>query len=93
MDWLDRNPGIENPAGVPQDDSTPWYAAIHYYHLAVRAEAWSGVGREGDWRSEIEKHLAGVQHKDGHFVNDRSPMMKENDPILCTTLAVVALGN
>ena len=90
--WLDRHPGLQRPAGVPTDDPTPWYAAIHYYHLAVRAEAWAATGRKGDWRAEFERRLAALQRKDGSFLNQESPMMKENDPILCTALAVVALG-
>lgn len=91
--WLDARPGLDRPAGIPADNPTPWHDAVHYYHLAVRAEAWSAVGRKGDWRSEIEKHLAGRQRDDGSFANDKSPMMKEDDPILCTALAVVALAN
>jgi len=90
--WLDEHPGLESPAGVPADAPTPWYAALHYYHLAVRAEAWAATGKKGEWRAEIARHLKPLQRQDGSFINDQSPLMKENDPILCTALAVVALG-
>jgi hypothetical protein len=43
-------------------------------------------------RAEIARHLMPLQRQDGSFINDQSPLMKENDPILCTALAVVALG-
>lgn len=90
--WLETHPELDHPAGMPKDDPTPWYAAVHYYHLAVRAEAWAAIGRPGDWPAQIEKQLALAQRKDGSFANEASPLMKENDPILCTALAVVALA-
>jgi hypothetical protein len=90
--WLDGNAALDHPAGIPQDDPTPWHKAVHYYHLAVRSEAWSALGRAGVWRADMERHLAPLQRADGSFTNDTSPLMKENDPILCTALAVVALG-
>lgn len=91
--WLDKNPAIDHPAGIPQDDPTPWYVAVHYYHVAVRAEAWGALKRKGDWQAEIERHLAALQRANGSFLNEHSPLMKENDPVLCTALAVVALAN
>ncbi|MCC7510262.1 MAG: terpene cyclase/mutase family protein [Planctomycetes bacterium] len=91
--WLDKHPAIDHPAGIPQDDPTPWYVAVHYYHVAVRAEAWRALGRKGDWKTQIERHLAASQRANGSFVNENSPLMKENDPVLCTALAVVALAH
>lgn len=91
--WLDMNPLIDSPAGIPTDNPTPWHEAVHYYHLAVRAEAWRAATPRIPWRERIEEHLTKLQRDDGSFVNDRSPMMKEDDPILCTALAVVALAN
>lgn len=91
--WLEVQSGIDRPGGIPTDSPTPWYEAVHYYHLAVRAEAWGALKRKGDWRQHIAVHLAERQREDGRFFNDRSPMMKEDDPILCTALAVIALAN
>lgn len=90
--WLDQNPGLEFPAGVPAEAPTPWHVALHYYHLAVRAEAWAVTAKNGTWRAEIARHLQPLQRKDGSFINEQSPLMKENDPVLCTALAVIALG-
>ncbi|MCB9896128.1 MAG: terpene cyclase/mutase family protein [Planctomycetes bacterium] len=92
-EWLDKHPGLDRPAGVPTDGPSPWYAAIHHYHLAVRAEAWAAIGRGGDWRAELERTLAPTQRTDGSFVNEDSPLMKEDDPVLCTTFCVIALAN
>ena len=93
ISWLQQNPGLDHPGGIPKDEPTPWFAAVHFYHLAVRAEAWAATENEGAWSTEIEQHLAKLQKANGSFINEMSPMMKEDDPILCTTLAVIALAN
>jgi hypothetical protein len=89
--WLDSHQGIKQPAGMPKDDPTPWYLALHYYNIAVRAEAWAAINKPGDWRTEITRHLKAQQSKDGSFTNEQSHLMKENDPLLATTLALIAL--
>jgi hypothetical protein len=92
LNWLTGNEGWKDPAGIATNAPTPWHAALHFYHVAVRAEAYAAAGQDGDWRQQIARHLEKLQRGDGSFVNDRSPLMKENDPILCTALAVVALA-
>ena len=47
----------------------------------------------GDWRGEMLRLLAKNQRDDGGFVNTKSHLMKEDDPLLCTALAVIALTN
>jgi len=90
--WLEGHAGLEHPAGIPADTPTPWHYAVHYYHWAVRAEAWAAIGHKGTWQAELKGMLEQAQKADGSFVNDHSPLMKENDPILCTALAIVALA-
>lgn len=90
--WLTEDDGLEGPAGIPKDLPTPWYAALHFYHLAVRAEAWAATDHGGGWRKRMERHLAPRQRADCSFINNESPLMKENDALLCTALAVVALA-
>jgi squalene-hopene/tetraprenyl-beta-curcumene cyclase len=90
--WLDAHSWLDRPAGIPTDGPSPWYAAVHHYHLAVRAEAWSAAKRAGNWRGDIETVLRKLARKDGSWKNSESPLMKEDDPILCTALGVVALA-
>ena len=92
-DWLDQHPSIEYPAGVPTDHPDPWGEAIHFYHLAVRAEAYDALEFPGDWRQQIIKHLAKAADARGSFHNSRCHLMKEDDPLLCTTLAVIAFSH
>ena len=91
--WLREHPNLDYPAGVPTDHPEPWGEAIHFYHLAARAEVYQRLDWPGDWRNKIESLTAGAQRADGSFVNDKSHLMKEDDPYLCTALAVVALNH
>ena len=93
IDWLSLHPQIDYPQGVPTDHPEPWGEAVHYYHLAVRAEANRAIQAKGDWGQEIRDHLATLQKEDGHFVNQTSPLMKEDDPLLATSLALIALSH
>jgi hypothetical protein len=90
-DWLKRRPGWDAPSGIPTDHPEPWADALHFYHLAVRSEAYAGLCMPGDWQGELFAVLLPQQHDDGSFTNARSALMKEDDPLLATTLAVVAL--
>jgi squalene-hopene/tetraprenyl-beta-curcumene cyclase len=91
VNWLQEHPQIHYPAGVPQEHPEPWGEAIHFYHLAVRGEVSSRLDLPGSWRTDIVRELAARQAKDGSYQNKMSPLMKEDDPLLATTLAVQAL--
>ena len=91
IEWLTLHREIDYPAGVPADHPEPWGEAVHFYDLAVRADAHHSIQSDGSWRELINDHLATLQKADGHFVNQASPLMKEDDPLLATSLAVIAL--
>lgn len=57
----------------------------------MRARADGTVGGPLGWETEVVRLLAAGQRADGRFQNP-SPVMKEDDPILCTALAVRALA-
>jgi hypothetical protein len=90
--WLRAHDDLDYPQGVPTDYAEPWGDAIRFYHYAVRAEAYAALDWPGDWRSQLAAAVAKTQAADGSFRNDASPLMKEDDPLMCTALAVVALG-
>jgi len=93
VEWLKTHDDINYPQGVPRDHPEPWGEAIRFYHYAVRAEAYAALDWPGDWRTQIRAAVATSQASDGSFRNAASPLMKEDDPILCTTLATVALSH
>jgi hypothetical protein len=93
VEWLRAHPDVDYPQGVPADHPEPWGEAIRYYHYSVRAEAYAALAWPGAWRREIAAVVTKSQAADGSFRNTVSPLMKEDDPVLCTALAVVALSN
>jgi hypothetical protein len=93
VEWLTAHDDFTYPQGVPTDHPEPWGEAIRFYHYAVRAEAYAALDWPGDWRARLTALVAKTQATDGSFRNTASPLMKEDDPLLCTALAVVALGH
>ena len=90
--WLLEHPALDYPAGVPRDQPIDWGAAIHYYHLYVRADAYADTGWPEGAAEALARLLITAQHADGSFQNRRTHLMKEDDPLLATALAVSALS-
>jgi squalene-hopene/tetraprenyl-beta-curcumene cyclase len=91
VDWLARHARLDHPEGIPTGTPQNWGEAVYYYHLAVRAEVDAALGRSGASRSRIADELRPRQRENGSFANDRNHLMKEDDPLLATALAVLAL--
>jgi hypothetical protein len=91
-EWLMGHERLDQPEGIPRDTPQDWGQAVYYYHLAVRAEAYAALGLTQRVQGGIASQLAPRQRKDGSFKNERNHLMKEDDPLLATALAVIALG-
>jgi squalene-hopene/tetraprenyl-beta-curcumene cyclase len=91
--WLRRHTDVDYPQGVPTKHPEPWGEAIQFYHYSVRAEAYRALQFPADERQRLAAAVARHQRDDGSFVNAASPLMKEDDPVLCTAQATVALAN
>jgi hypothetical protein len=89
-DWLDQHQNIDYPEGIPLDDPLQWHRVMRYYHLAVRAEAYAqmpfSLNKDGLW-----KILSSEQREDGSYLNPMGEPNKEDDPLISTTLAVIAM--
>ena len=92
LQWLREHPSLESPGGIPRDHPEPWDDALHFYHVAVRAEVYAELGGPVSWKDDIRRLLESEQLADGRFENRASPLMKEDDPLLATALAAVALS-
>ncbi|MEX0612611.1 MAG: hypothetical protein WD229_10880 [Pirellulales bacterium] len=90
-EWLRQHDDLTYPQGVPIDHPEPWGEAIRFYHYAVRSEAYAALRWPESWRSELALEVARHQALDGSFRNEASPLMKEDEPLLCTGLATIAL--
>jgi len=90
-DWLVGHEALDRPDGIPQDGPQAWDQALDFYHLAVRAEAYAALGLSERLAERMPRVLGPRQRRDGSFANERNHLMKEDDPLLATTLAVAAL--
>jgi hypothetical protein len=90
-DWLLGHERLDHPEGIPTDTPQVWGQAVYYYHLAVRAETYAALGLRERLRTSMPLELAPRQRPDGSFANERNHLMKEDDPLLATALAVIAL--
>jgi hypothetical protein len=94
IDWLLKRPALEL---VPGFEGLPpeagWQRGLRFYYYAGLARVlphFPAADREVR-REALHKHVLDLQTKDGYWVNE-SDRMRENDPLVATALAVMALG-
>ncbi len=90
--WLEQHPRVDEPEGIDDVEGGPLRASLVHYHLAARAEAAAALGLAGAWRDALVRALVAAQREDGSFAGPSPALMKEDDPLLATALAVVALA-
>lgn len=86
--WLETNPLLDYPQGIPEDDPDQWRKVLFFYHLYVRAEVYAALDWKGEWRGEMTRLLAERQSADGSFSNPHGGPNKEDDPLLATAFVV-----
>lgn len=91
LEWLDSYPDLAHPGGIPPDHPDQWGKVLFFYHLSIRGEVSMAHARSDLPLEALESLLSARQQSDGSFVNPHGTLMKEDDPILATTLAIVAL--
>jgi hypothetical protein len=95
VQWLQERPGLEL---VPGFEGLPpeagWGRGLRFYYYAALAEVttYFTVADHTARNAALAKHLAELQAADGHWVNE-SDRMRENDPLVATALAAIALGH
>ncbi len=91
LKWLDKNSRWDYPQGIPLDDPDQWHEVLFYYHLSVRSQVYDAVQHPSDWRQKIIELLSMRQQEEGYFYNPMGGPNKEDDPLLATAFAVIAL--
>jgi hypothetical protein len=86
LDWLSRNASADHVGGIDPNPPEPWHDALRFYHAMALAEAFPPA-REG-----LSAMLIARQRDDGSFASDLSSAMKEDDPLLATSLALRSLS-
>lgn len=92
-DWLLDHRIMDYPEGIPHDDPGQWHKVMKYYHLCVRAEAHKALNKAGDLERSVLEILLAKQNPDGSFINPYGGPNKEDDPLLATALAIIALNS
>lgn len=92
LEWLEAHPDLDHPGGIPLDHPEKWGQVLFYYHVAIRGEIAIANGKSDYLLEPLTILLADRQRVDGSFVNPHGTLMKEDDPILATALAITALG-
>ncbi len=92
--YLAAQDTLARATGLPPARSA-WSEIMFFYHLAGRAEVYHRLGwrrRAGaSWQEEIVALLSARQRPDGSFLNPQGAPNKEDDPLIATTLALIAL--
>lgn len=91
--WLVRNAEVETVPGFGRADGDPgWKTGLWFYYAAglshVLADLPADVGQQ--LRNGLSAALVSRQHPDGRWQN-ASNAMREDDPLIATCLALVAL--
>lgn len=92
--WLVERPGLDEVPGF--EDSPPendWKAGLAYYYYAslAGALAWFAEREAKSRRAALTQKIVKAQREDGSWQNDSS-RMREDDPLIATCLALIALG-
>lgn len=92
MEWLQRNFTLDENPGMDAQ------GLFYYYHTMAKALAITGnrelvdpQGRRIDWRKELALKLMSEQRRDGSWINEGSNRWMENNEILVTAYALLAL--
>jgi hypothetical protein len=90
--WLAKRPGLEVVPGF--QDLPPeagWQRGLRFYYYAALAPLLAHFPNAAIRKAELDRHLIGLQKVDGSWEND-SDRMRENDPLIATSLAIIALS-
>lgn len=95
-DWISRNYTLKENPGLGAEGTYYYYLTFSraldaFGQPTLEVVSSDGSKRQANWADDLIDQLATLQNKDGSFrsVNDR---WMENDPVLITAYAMVALG-
>jgi hypothetical protein len=95
LEALVRSHRADSVPGFPDGEPRRWERAMTAYYRAAAAAAFARAGvaeapAGREWRRDLVTAIASEQSPDGSFRN-ASVLMKEDDPLIATTLALTAL--
>ncbi len=87
---LDENPGTKPSLG----DKAKHQGLFYYYLTLARALNLAEVNtvKGRDWRAELRAKLSSLQKADGSWINDKNGRWWEDNPLVCSAYALLALS-
>jgi hypothetical protein len=90
--WLAKRPGLEIVPGFEElPPEVGWQRGLRFYYYAALAPLLAHFPDSKIRKAELIRHVIGMQKADGSWEND-SDRMRENDPLIATSLAITALS-
>lgn len=91
-EWLKHNYSVDENPGMEAQ------GLFYYYHTMAKALSITGAveleladGRKVDWREDLAVKLIDLHAQDGSWTNKGSNRWWEDDPVLVTSYAILAL--
>lgn len=96
-DWIVREASFEKCPGFDEKDSNGWAKGLTFYYRAATSEALLKLDTIAAnpviaWQEKIATPTIALQREEGTFKNT-SILMKEDDPLIATPLALKTLWN
>ena len=94
VQWLVKRPKMDRVPGFEElAQSTGWEKGLLYYYYSGLARVLPRFPASAakQRRQALLKQLVTKQRPDGSWKND-SARMREDDPLICTSLALISLG-
>jgi prenyltransferase/squalene oxidase-like repeat protein len=89
--WLANRPGLEIVPGFEElPPEAGWQRGLRLYYFTRLAGLLKHLPDRDERSAAVTKLLTGLQKADGSWANE-SDRMRENDPLIATPLAMVAL--
>jgi len=92
LTWISQRPGLEI---VPGFEALPpeagWQRGLRFYYYASLSKLLRHYPDASTRKATLAEHLTALQSDDGTWLNS-SDRMRENDPLIATSLAIVALA-
>ena len=99
--WIRKRTTAVTVGGFENQKDSGWPKALQFYYLQSLARSTVSIGDSEKMKKEklsesiladIHATLGKSQHEDGRFENESS-LMRENDPLIATSFAIIALSS
>lgn len=93
VEWLKSNKVYDQVPGFPKTDEIGWNKGLHFYYLAALSRCLNQLSGDREFaKQSIASTICRLQRDDGSWWNEAN-QMRENESLIATSFALIALGN